>query len=158
MPKLIVSYMLEHRAAATAESFMRDVAGRIANRIQLTTDGHRAYAEAVEDALSADIDYAMLVKRFTVLRLRTRNHATRPLPASGAAPEFSRGGVLILITSLHRLWKDEDGDAKKLENHGHMVAVYFVHYNYRRVHKTAESDSSDGSRLDGSRLEFGGIA
>ena len=60
--KLIVSYMLGDRGAATAQSFMRDVAGRIANRIQLTTDGHRVYAEAVEDAFGADIDYAMLVK------------------------------------------------------------------------------------------------
>lgn len=54
--------MLEDRGAATAQSFMRDVAGRIANRIKLTTDGHRVYADAVEDAFGADIDYAMLVK------------------------------------------------------------------------------------------------
>lgn len=60
--KLIVSYMPGDRGAATAQSFMRDVAGRIANRIQLTTDGHRVYADAVEDAFGADIDYAMLVK------------------------------------------------------------------------------------------------
>jgi IS1 family transposase len=60
--KLIVSYMLGDRGAATAQSFVRDVAGRIANRIQLTTDGHRVYADAVEGAFGADIDYAMLVK------------------------------------------------------------------------------------------------
>src|ERR1700719_1287718 len=60
--KLIISYTLGDRGAATAQSFMRDVAGRIANRIQLTTDGHRVYAEAVEGAFGAEIDYAMLVK------------------------------------------------------------------------------------------------
>jgi IS1 family transposase len=60
--KLIVSYMLGDRGTATAQSFMRDVAGRVANRFQLTTDGHRVYADAVEDAYGADIDYAMLVK------------------------------------------------------------------------------------------------
>jgi len=60
--KLIISYMLGDRGAGTALNFMRDVAGRIANRIQLTTDGHRVYADAVEDAFGADIDYAMLVK------------------------------------------------------------------------------------------------
>jgi IS1 family transposase len=64
--KLIVSYMLGDRGAATALNFMRDVAGRIANRIQLTTDGHRVYADAVEDAFGADIDYAMLVKIYGV--------------------------------------------------------------------------------------------
>ena len=60
--KLIISYMLGDRGASTAQSFMRDVAGRIANRIQLTTVGLRVYADAVEDAFGADIDYAMLVK------------------------------------------------------------------------------------------------
>jgi hypothetical protein len=60
--RLIVSYVLGDRGAATAESFMRDLAGRIANRIQLTTEGHRVYADAVEGAFEADVDYAMLVK------------------------------------------------------------------------------------------------
>lgn len=60
--KLIISYTLGDRGAEMAKVFMEDVASRIANRIQLTTDGHRVYAEAVEDAFGADIDYAMLVK------------------------------------------------------------------------------------------------
>src|SRR5437660_9788238 len=60
--KLIISYTLGDRGAATAQSFMQDVTSRITNRIQLTTDGHRMYADAVEDAFGADIDYAMLVK------------------------------------------------------------------------------------------------
>src|SRR5207237_4310151 len=59
---LIISYTLGDRGAATAHTFMQDVASRITNRIQLTTDGHRMYADAVEDAFGADIDYAMLVK------------------------------------------------------------------------------------------------
>jgi len=58
--KLIVSYMLGDRGAETAQAFMQDVASRVRNRIQLTTDGHRVYADAVEDAFGADIDYAML--------------------------------------------------------------------------------------------------
>jgi IS1 family transposase len=60
--KLIVSYTLGDRGASTARDFMEDVAGRIINRIQLTTDGHRVYAEAVENAFGSEIDYAMLVK------------------------------------------------------------------------------------------------
>jgi hypothetical protein len=60
--KLIISYTLGDRGAETAHAFMQDVASRISNRIQLTTDGHRIYANAVEDAFGADIDYAMLVK------------------------------------------------------------------------------------------------
>jgi len=60
--KLIISYTLGDRGADTAHTFMQDVASRITNRIQLTTDGHRMYADAVGDAFGADIDYAMLVK------------------------------------------------------------------------------------------------
>src|ERR1035437_842629 len=60
--KLIISYMLGDRGASIARDFMEDVAGRITNRIQLTTDGHRVYAEAVEQAFGSEIDYAMLVK------------------------------------------------------------------------------------------------
>src|SRR5579863_4545127 len=82
--KLIVSYMLGDRGADAAQAFMQDVAGRIANRIQLTTDGHRIYADAVEDAFGADIDYSMLVK-FTGLRARIQNPATVLRLASVAA-------------------------------------------------------------------------
>jgi len=62
--KLIIPYTLGDRGAETAKVFMQDVASRISNRIQLTTDGHRTYAEAVEEAFGADIDYAMLVKLY----------------------------------------------------------------------------------------------
>src|SRR5580698_6992108 len=62
--KLIVSYMLGDRGAGTAKAFVQDMASRIANRIQLTTDGHRMYAEAVENAFGSEIDYAMLVKLY----------------------------------------------------------------------------------------------
>ncbi len=60
--KLIISYTLGDRGADTAKAFIQDVASRISNRIQLTTDGHRVYAKAVEDAFGSEIDYAMLVK------------------------------------------------------------------------------------------------
>ena len=60
--KLVISYTIGNRGADTAKAFMQDVASRISNRIQLTTDGHRVYADAVEGAFGADIDYAMLVK------------------------------------------------------------------------------------------------
>jgi IS1 family transposase len=62
IPSLIISYMLGDRGATTAQAFMQDVASRIGNRIQLTTDGHRVYAQAVENAFGSEIDYAMLVK------------------------------------------------------------------------------------------------
>jgi len=94
--KLVISYTLGDRGADTAKVFMQDVASRINSRIQLTTDGHRVYAEAVEDAFGSEIDYVGM-RRFTRLT---------------------------------------NGFSKKVENHGHMVALYFMHYNFCRVHKT----------------------
>jgi IS1 family transposase len=147
--KLIVSYMLGDRGASTAESFMRDVAGRIANRIQLTTDGHRVYADAVEDAFGADIDYAMLVKIYgasgdnpesryspaTCIGCRTGILAGKPDPEH-ISTSFVERSNLSMRMGMRRFTRLTNAFSKKLENHGHMVALYFMHYNYCRVHKT----------------------
>lgn len=148
--KLIVSYMLGDRGAATAQSFMRDVAGRIANRIQLTTDGHRVYAEAVEGAFGADIDYAMLVKIFgatsdnpesrynpaTCIGCRTGVLAGNPDPDYISTSFVERSNLSMRMGMRRRFTRLTNAFSKKLENHGHMVALYFMHYNYCRVHKT----------------------
>jgi IS1 family transposase len=163
--KLIVSYMLGDRGAATAQSFMRDVAGRIANRIQLTTDGHRVYAEAVEDAFGADIDYAMLVKIYgasndnpesryspaTCIGCRTGVLAGSPDP-DYISTSFVERQNLSMRMGMRRFTRLTNGFSKKLENHGHMVALYFMHYNYCRVHKTLRVHPSDGSGANGSCL------
>jgi IS1 family transposase len=147
--KLIVSYMLGDRGAATALSFMRDVAGRIANRIQLTTDGHRIYADAVEDAFGADIDYAMLVKIYgassenpesryspaTCIGCRTGVLAGNPDP-DHISTSFVERSNLSMRMGMRRFTRLTNGFSKKLENHGHMVALYFMHYNFCRIHKT----------------------
>lgn len=147
--KLIVSYMLGDRGASTAQSFMRDVAGRITNRIQLTTDGHRVYAEAVEGAFGADIDYAMLVKIYgasndnpesryspaTCIGCRTGVLAGSPDP-DHISTSFVERQNLSMRMGMRRFTRLTNAFSKKLENHGHMVALYFMHYNFCRVHKT----------------------
>jgi hypothetical protein len=126
---------------------MRDVAGRIANRIQLTTDGHRVYADAVEGAFGADIDYAMLVKIYgassdnpdsryspaTCIGCRTGVLAGEPDPDHISTSFVERSNLSMRMRRFTRL---TNGFSKKLENHGHMVALYFMHYNFCRVHKT----------------------
>ena len=147
--KLIVSYTLGDRGAATALSFMRDVAGRIANRIQLTTDGHRIYADAVENAFGADIDYAMLVKIYgassenpesryspaTCIGCRTGVLAGNPDP-DHISTSFVERSNLSMRMGMRRFTRLTNAFSKKMENHGHMVALYFMHYNFCRVHKT----------------------
>ena len=147
--KLIVSYMLRDRGASTAQSFMRDPAGRIANRFQLTTDGHRVYADAVEDAFGADIDYAMLVKIYgasndspqsryspaTCIGCRTGVLNGDPDPGHISTSFVGRQNLSMRM-GMRRFTRLTNGFSKKLENHGHMVALYFMHYNFCRVHKT----------------------
>lgn len=98
--KQIISYTLGDRGADTALAFMRDVASRISNRIQLTTDGHKVYADAVEDAFAQTLTMQCW-SRFTAHRMTIPNHATAPQPALVAALEFSPE-ILILITSRLR--------------------------------------------------------
>ena len=147
--KLIISYMLGDRGASTAQSFMRDVAGRIANRIQLTTDGHRVYADAAENAFGADIDYAMLVKIYgassenpesryspaTCIGCRTGVLAGNPNP-DYISTSFVERNNLSMRMGMRRFTRLTNAFSKKLENHGHAVALYFMHYNFCRIHKT----------------------
>lgn len=147
--KLIISYTLGDRGAATAKAFMEDVASRIRSRIQLTTDGHRVYAEAVEGAFGADIDYAMLVKIYgasndnpesryspaTCIGCRTGVLNGDPDP-DHISTSFVERQNLSMRMGMRRFTRLTNGFSKKLENHGHMVALYFMHYNYCRIHKT----------------------
>jgi IS1 family transposase len=147
--KLIVSYTLGQRGAETAHQFMQDVASRLSTRIQLTTDGHRVYAEAVEGAFGADIDYAMLVKIFgasndspesryspaTCIGCRTGVPAGDPDPKH-ISTSFVERQNLSMRMGMRRFTRLTNGFSKKLENHGHMVARYFMRYNFCRVHKS----------------------
>src|ERR1017187_9398997 len=145
--KLIISYMLGDRGASTAQAFMQDVASRISNRIQLTTDGHRVYAEAVEDAFGSEIYYAMLVKIYgasndnpesryspaTCIGCRTGVLAGSPDP-DHIFTSFVERSNLSMRMGMRRFTRLTNGFSKKLENHGHAVALYFMHYNFCRVH------------------------
>lgn len=130
------------RGASTARDFMEDVAGRITNRIQLTTDGHRVYAEAVEQAFGSEIDYAMLVKIYgasnegesryspaSCIGCRTGVLAGNPDPKH-ISTSFVERQNLSMRMGMRRFTRLSNGFSKKLENHGHMVAMYFMHYNF----------------------------
>jgi IS1 family transposase len=147
--KLIISYTLGDRGASTAQVFMQDVASRIANRIQLTTDGHRVYAEAVENAFGSEIDYAMLVKIYgasgdnpesryspaTCIGCRTGVLSGNPEPKYISTSYVERQNLSMRM-GMRRFTRLTNGHSKKVENHGHQVALYFMHYNFCRVHSS----------------------
>jgi len=147
--KLVISYTIGDRGADTAKAFMQDVASRVRNRIQLTTDGHRVYADAVEEAFGADIDYAMLVKIYgasndnpdsryspaTCIGCRTGVLAGNPDSAHISTSYVERSNLSMRM-GMRRFTRLTNGFSKKVENHGHMVALYFMHFNFCRIHKT----------------------
>ena len=157
--KLIISYTLGDRGAGTATAFMQDVAARIANRVQLTTDGHHVYVDAVEDAFGADIDYAMLQKIYgapsdaemrryspaTCIGCKTAVVTGDPDP-NHISTSFVERSNLSMRMGMRRFTRLTNGFSKKLENR-HMVALYFMHYNYCRIHKTLRVTPAMEARL-----------
>jgi IS1 family transposase len=150
--KLVISWLIGGRDGEYALAFMDDVRDRLANRVQLTTDGHRAYLEAVEDAFGADIDYAMLVKMYgepegkAVPQERRYSPAvctgakkTRiegdPDPAFVSTSHVERSNLTMRM-QMRRFTRLTNAFSKKFENHMHMVALYTVWYNFIKMHKT----------------------
>ena len=146
--KLIITYMLGDRGKGTALAFMQDLASRIEKRIQLTTEGHRVYAEAVENAFGSEIDYAMLVKLYgssndgesryspaTCIGCRTGVLSGNPDPKYISTSYVERQNLSMRM-GMRRFTRLTNGFSKKFENHAHQVALYFFHYNFCRVHTT----------------------
>jgi IS1 family transposase len=146
--KLCVSYLVGGRDAGWATEFMEDCASRIHNRVQITTDGLKAYLEAVEGAFGADIDYAQLQKIYGA----SMENDTRYSPAkcigvdmkvvSGnpnpkhISTSFVERQNLTMRMSMRRFTRLTNGFSKKIENHIAAVAMYFMYYNFGRIHST----------------------
>jgi IS1 family transposase len=146
--KLCVSYLVGGRDLGWATEFMNDCASRIANRVQITTDGHKAYLEAVENAFGADIDYAQLQK---IYGAPTENE-TRYSPArcigcdmkvvSGnpdpkhVSTSYVERQNLSMRMSIRRFTRLTNAFSKKIEHHAAAVALWFAYYNFCRVHQT----------------------
>lgn len=148
--KMILSYLVGGRDSEYALEFMDDLRGRLANRVQLTTDGHKAYLEAVEEAFGADVDYAMLVKLYgegpktearyspaECIGFRKDIVTGRPAKADISTSHVERSNLSMRM-HMRRYTRLTNAHSKKFENHCHMVALYTVWYNYVRINKAVK--------------------
>jgi IS1 family transposase len=146
--KLVVSYLVGGRGAGWAKDFMEDCAKRIRNRVQITTDGHRGYLEAVENAFGADIDYAMLQKIYgapsenetryspaTCIGCDMKVVSGNPDPKHVSTSYVERQNLTLRMQS-RRFTRLTNAFSKKIDNHRHSVALHYMHYNFCRVHQT----------------------
>lgn len=147
--KLVLSYLVGGRDGGWAHDFMEDCASRIKNRVQITTDGHKAYLEAVEDAFGADIDYAMLQKiygapsqdeqrRYSPARCigcDLKVVSGDPDPAHVSTSYVERQNLTMRM-GMRRFTRLTNAFSKKVDNHRHMVALHYMYYNFCRVHQT----------------------
>ena len=146
--KLMVGYHVGTRDAGCAYEFMQDLASRLTGRIQLTTDGHKAYLSAVFDAFGADIDYAMLVKLFGETPAGPGRYSPPQCIGANLTPIVGQPDLEHVSTSYveranltirmqnRRFTRLTNAFSKKVQNLEHSIAITFMHYNFCRVHQT----------------------
>jgi IS1 family transposase len=154
--KLVPSWRVGLRDAGNAYAFMADLKSRLANRVQLTSDGHRLYLWAVEDAFGAEVDYAMLVKLYGAEPEDKRHYS--PAKCISVEPHIIQGNPdptkistsyaerqnLTMRMNMRRFTRLTNAFSKKVENLGYAVALHFMYYNFTRPHKTLTPKASIG--------------
>jgi IS1 family transposase len=167
--KLIPSWFVGGRESDSAIIFMDDLASRLANRVQLTSDGHKAYLEAVEGAFGGDIDYAMLVKLYGENPEAEKRYS--PAVCIGAckaivegdpdpnhiSTSFAERQNLNVRMHTRRFTRLTNASSKKVENHAHAVALFALYYNFVRVHKTLRMTPAMAADVSRRLWEIGDI-
>jgi IS1 family transposase len=161
--KLVITHLVGKRDATSAYYFMQDLKNRLANRVQLTTDGFKPYINAVEDTFGTEVDYAQLVKIYGQPKSSAANARNRyePVRVMGAIPMDVMGhpkamGIstsyverqnLTMRMQMRRFTRLTNGFSKKLGNLKAHIALHFAHYNYVRIHQTLRTTPAMASNL-----------
>jgi IS1 family transposase len=165
--KLIVSWLVGGRDSGYAIEFMDDLRSRLANRVQLTTDGHKSYLEAVEGAFGADVDYAQLVKLYGAAPESMKGRYS-PAECVGIRKDRIEGNPdvkhvstsyversnLTMRMSMRRFTRLTNAHSKKVENHCHALAIYFVWYNWARINSAVRVSPAMAAGLTDKLLDW----
>ena len=148
--KLLIAYEVGDRSGATAREFIADLRNRLANRVQLTTDGHKVYLEAVDNAFGIDVDYAQLIKIYSgepghssqiryspaqCIGIDKRPVTGRPIETEISTSHVERQNLNMRM-GMRRFTRLTNAFSKKMANHMAMVSLFTTYYNFVRVHKT----------------------
>jgi IS1 family transposase len=161
--KLLISYLVGGRDAEFAMMLMDDLRQRLANRVQLTTDGHSAYLQAVEEASGSDIDYSVLIRLYGAppaspeaarryspsecVGIRKDKITGNPDPKHVSTSYVERANLTMRM-AMRRFTRLTNAFSKKLENHAHMVALHALWYNFVRVHKTLRTSPAMAAGIE----------
>jgi len=161
--KLIPCWNVGTRGAQAAYEFIHDLASRLANRVQLTTDGHSAYVMAVNDAFGNDVDFAQLVKLYGTLGQTKEEHRRySPAECTGTrkhrlignpnmkdvSTSYIERANLTMRMHMRRFTRLTNGFSKKLENHMHAVSLHFMFYNFCKIHSTLRTSPAMAAGVD----------
>jgi len=149
--KLVASYLVGERNEVDAAAFIKDLSDRLANRVQLTTDGHHMYLTAVEEVFGGEIDYAQLIKHYGADPENERRYSPaeyagsekrvitgKPDPVDIATSYVERQNLTMRM-GMRRFTRLTNAFSKKAENLAHAVSLHFMYYNFGRVHQTIKT-------------------